>query len=68
MTIEQLTEYIRIHLISLTQDIEEVAIKMDSLDMNSKDYNELDFSYNFLSGQIHAISYILDVIEGKDND
>ena len=41
---------------------------MDLLDMNSKDYQTLDFEYNFLSGQIHAISYILDVIEGKDND
>ena len=68
MDISQLTEYIKIHLISLTQDIEGVAIKMDLLDMNSKDYQTLDFEYNFLSGQIHAISYILDVIEGKDND
>jgi hypothetical protein len=66
--ISQLTEYIKIHLISLTQDIEGVAIKMDLLDMNSKDYQTLDFEYNFLSGQIHGISYILDVIEGKDND
>ena len=68
MDISQLTEYIKIHLISLTQDIEEVAKKMDLLDENSSEYKNLDFSYNFLSGQIHAISYILDVIEGKDND
>jgi hypothetical protein len=66
--ISQLTEYIKIHLISLFQDIEEVAKKMDLLDEDSSKYKNLDFSYNFLSGQIHGISYILDVIEGKDND
>ena len=68
MNLETLIEYIKIHLISLGQDIDEVARKMDLLDENSKDYKELDFEYNFLSGQIHGVSYILDVAEGNDND
>lgn len=41
---------------------------MDLLNENSSNYRNLDFSYNYLSGQIHATSYILDVIQGKDND
>ena len=68
MNLETLIEYIKIHLISLNQDIEAVAKKMDLLDENSKDYKELDFEYNFLSGQIHGVYYILDVAEGNDND
>ena len=68
MNLETLIEYIKIHLISLNQDIEAVAKKMDLLEENSKDYKELDFEYNFLSGQIHGVSYILDVAEGNDND
>lgn len=68
MTIEQLIEYIKIHRISLNQDIAELAAQMEDLDMESKDFKELDFEYNWLSGQVHGISYILDVAEGKDND
>jgi uncharacterized protein involved in exopolysaccharide biosynthesis len=68
MNLEQLLEYTRIHLISLNQDIAEIAAQMEQLDENSKDYKELDFEYNFLSGQIHGISYIMDVAKGNDND
>lgn len=68
MNLPQLTEYIKIHLISLGQDIEAVAQQMDLLDENSNEYKNLDFSYNFLSGQIHGISYILNVTEGTDNE
>ena len=66
MNLSQLIEYIKIHLVSLNQDIEAVAKQMDLLDENSKDYKTLDFEYNFLSGQIHAVSYILDIAEGKE--
>jgi len=66
VNLSQLIEYIKIHLISLNQDIEAVAKQMDLLDENSKDYKELDFEYNFLSGQIHGIYYILNVAEGKE--
>ena len=68
MNLESLIEYIKIHRISLNQDIAGLAAKMEQLDENSKDYKELDFEYNFLSGQIHGVSYILDVAEGNDND
>ena len=66
MNLETLIEYIKIHLVSLNQDIEAVAKQMDLLDENSKDYKQLDFEYNFLSGQIHGIYYILNVAEGND--
>ena len=68
MNLEQLLEYMKIHLISLNQDIAKVAAQMEQLDENSKDYKELDFEYGFLSGQIHGISYIMDVAKGNDND
>ena len=68
ITLKYLIEYMKIHLTSLNQDIAELAARMEQLDENSKDYKELDFEYNFLSGQIHGISYIMDVAKGKDND
>ena len=55
-----LLEYIKIHKISLEQDLAELADEMDSLDMNSKDFVELDFEYNNVSGQIMALGHILD--------
>ena len=48
---DYLLEYMRIHLISLEQDIEGLASEMELLDENSKDYIELEFEYNHLSGQ-----------------
>jgi hypothetical protein len=66
VNISQLIEYIKIHLISLNQDIAELAARMEQLDENSKDYKDLDFEYNFLSGQIHGVYYILNVAEGND--
>lgn len=65
MTIEQLIEYIKIHLISLSQDQDEITKTMSNLDENSKDYKELDFEYNWLSGQMVGIHHILEVAERK---
>jgi len=65
MTLEQLIEYIKIHKISLEQDIYELSNKMDSLDPASKDFAELDVEYNFISGQHIGVSHILDMAEGK---
>ena len=45
---DYLIEYMRIHLISIEQDIEGLAEQMELLDMNSKDWDELDFEYNYL--------------------
>ena len=65
MTIEQLIEYIKIHLISLSQDQDELNKTMTNLDENSKEYKELDFEYNWLSGQMVGIHHILEVAERK---
>ena len=56
-------EYMKIHLISIEQDQAEVAEQMESLDMNSKDYAELDFEYNWLGGQIIATRHFIQIGE-----
>jgi hypothetical protein len=65
MTIEQLIEYMKIHLISLSQDQDELTKTMTNLDENSKQYKDLDFEYNWLSGQLVGIHHILEVAERK---
>lgn len=65
MTIEQLIEYMKIHLISLSQDQDELTKTMTNLDENSKQYKDLDFEYNWLSGQLVGIHHILEVAEGN---
>lgn len=57
----KLIEYLNIHEISLEQDLEALSNKMDSLDPASKDFNELDFEYNNISGQLIATRHILSV-------
>ena len=59
----QLIEYIKLHVISLEQDIENISEEMEALDPASKDYNELDFEYNHCSGQLLATRHILSVVE-----
>lgn len=63
MNLSTLIEFIKITIISLEQDLEELATKMDSLDMNSKDFAELDIEYNFISGRISGMRYILASVE-----
>lgn len=64
---EYLVEYMKIHLISIEQDIEGLVSQMDMLDPESKDYKELDFEYNYLQGQSiitrHYLSVAADTIE-----
>ena len=59
----QLIEYIKLHVISLEQDLEQIANEMEELDPASKDYNELDFEYNHWSGQLLSARHILSVAE-----
>ena len=54
-------EYMKIHLISLMQDLGALEDKMEKLDMNSKAYTELDFEYNIKSGEITATRHLLSV-------
>ena len=59
----KLIEYTKIHIISLEQDLEQISTEMEALDMNSKDWDELDFEYNYISGQSIATRHILSVVE-----
>ena len=56
-------EYMRLHLISLEQDLSKLSDEMEKLDMNSKDYAELDFDYNIKSGEITATRHLLSVAD-----
>jgi hypothetical protein len=43
------------------QDLESLEDEMEKLDMNSKDYIELDFEFNIKSGEITATRHLLSV-------
>jgi hypothetical protein len=36
------------------------------MDRNSKDFNQLDFEYNFISGQVASLLHILNYVEEID--
>lgn len=59
----KLIEYTKIHIISLEQDLEQISTEMEALDMNSKDWDELDFEYNHMGGQILSARHLLQVME-----
>jgi len=59
----KLVEYIKLHVISLEQDLENISQEMESLDPESKLSKELDFEYNHWSGQLLATRHILSVVE-----
>jgi hypothetical protein len=58
-----LLEYMKLHLVSIEQDQEYVKEQMESLDPNSKDYEELDFEFNWLGGQIIATRHFIQIGE-----
>lgn len=68
----ELVEYMKLHIISLEQDIEKLSDEMEKVDMNSKAFNDMDFEYNNLSGQTIATRHLLSVatdimgIQGKE--
>jgi uncharacterized ferredoxin-like protein len=59
----KLIEYTKIHIISLEQDLENIAQEMEELDPESKACKELDFEYNHMSGQILSARYLLKTME-----
>ena len=61
---QELIEYMKIHLISIEQDLENIAQEMEALDPESKACKELDFEYNYISGQSIATRHLLSVAEG----
>jgi len=66
MNLETLIEFIKITIISLEQDLEGLTEQMDLLDMNSKDFADLDIEYNFISGQVTGMRYILSQAQGEE--
>ena len=62
----QLINYMKLHLISLEQDLEKLSTQMESMDPASKDFNELDFEFNWIRGQVvgieHALSVAIDMM------
>lgn len=57
----QLIEYMKLHLISLEQDLENISQEMEELDPESKACKELDYEYNYISGQSIATRHLLSV-------
>ena len=55
----QLVEYMKQYKLRLEKDMAELSEQMEQLDMNSKDFVELDFEYNWMSGQFAAVSHLL---------
>jgi len=62
---DYLVEYMRIHLISIEQDLEGLSEQMELLDMESKDYKELEYEYNYLSGQAIITRHYLSVADDR---
>jgi hypothetical protein len=60
-----IVEYMKAHLISIEQDIEGLSEQMELLDENSKDYIELEFEYNHLSGQALITRHYLSVANDR---
>lgn len=59
----QLVTYLQLHAQSLNEDLSQLSNQMEKLDPASKDYAELDFEYNFTSGQVSATMHILEYVE-----
>lgn len=59
----QLVTYLQLHAQSLNEDLSQLTNQMEKLDPASKDYAELDFEYNFTSGQVSATMHILEYVE-----
>lgn len=63
MNLSTLKEFIKITVISLEQDLEGMTEEMDLLDPESKLCKDLDIEYNYISGQIVGMKYILSQIK-----
>lgn len=62
---DYLIEYMKIHLISIEQDLENIAQEMEELDPESKACKELDYEYNYLSGQSIITRHYLSVANDR---
>lgn len=62
MTLNELTTYITNLRSGLDEDLRNLADEMESLDPASKDFAELDFEFNYITGQVTALSHVLQKI------
>ena len=66
MNIREFEEYIKIHLISLQQDSEEMQKQMGFIDdLDSDEYKDLELEDVSTTGQILACYHFLSVLEGN---
>lgn len=67
--LKEFVQYANIYLTGLEWSQEKLSEQMDALDPASKAFNELDFEYNIISGQITATMHLLsganDILSGK---
>jgi hypothetical protein len=61
---ETLLPIMRSRLAEFESDIETLSAEMELLDMNSKDYTELEYEYQYLSAQATITRYYLSVADG----
>lgn len=59
MTLNELKKDIFSLRNSLDEDLRNLADEMEYLDPASKDFEDLDIEYNFISGQVAALNHIL---------
>ena len=59
MTINELKETVTKMRNGLDEDLRNLADEMEALDPASKDFEDLDIEYNFISGQVVGLNYVL---------
>jgi hypothetical protein len=59
MTLNELTTYMTNLRSGLDEDLRNLADEMESLDPASKDFAEIDFEFNYITGQVTMLSHIL---------
>lgn len=67
MNLQQLIEYMKIHLISLEQDAAFLQRQLDDFSDNfeSDEWEELNIADINNTGQMQAVQHILDIAEGR---
>jgi hypothetical protein len=65
--IDYIKNYLNLHIQSLNQDLEQLSNQMEALDPASKDFQDLDFEYNYTTGQVNACLHIMGVIAERED-
>ena len=67
VNLQQLIEYMKIHLISLEQDSAFLQKQIDEFsgDLDSYEYEELNIADINNTGQMEGVQHIIDIAEGR---